>query len=111
MSTSFSNQSKELFKFAGMRNEALSYNPASFISGHITVHLHTLARVSVYVNGVDATQQLSIQQVLGTILRRCKQTTPWREEKQKNVGNQSGCAVIYPECRSKAGIKGSVIEK
>lgn len=50
----------------------VTYNPASFVSGHVTVHLHALAWVSVDVNGVDAAQQLSIQQVLGTILRCCK---------------------------------------
>lgn len=60
----------------------VTYNPASFISGHVTVHLHTLAGVSVDVNGVDAAQSLSIQQVLGTILRCCKQTTPWREAEE-----------------------------
>lgn len=57
----------------------MTYNPPSFISRHVTVHLHTLAGVSVNVNGVDAAQSLSIQQVLGTILRCCKQTTPWKE--------------------------------
>lgn len=50
----------------------VTYNPASFISGHVAVHLHALAGVSVDVNGVDAAQRLSIQQVLGTILRCCK---------------------------------------
>lgn len=65
----------------------VTYNPASFVSGHVTVHLHTLAGVSVYVNGVDTAQRLSIQQVLGTILRCCKQTTPWRgaEEQCRQV--------------------------
>lgn len=37
-----------------------TYNPASFIRGHVTVHLHPLAGVSVDVNGVDAAQSLSI---------------------------------------------------
>lgn len=56
----------------------MTYNPASFICGHVTVHLHTLAGVPVNVYGVDAAQALSIQQVLGTVLRRRKQTTPWK---------------------------------
>lgn len=64
----------------------VTYDPASLISGHVTVHLHTLAGVSVDVNGVDAAQRLSIQQVLGAILRCCKQTTPWRE-----AGEAQGC--------------------
>lgn len=55
----------------------VTYNPASFVRGHVTIHLHTLAGVSVDVNGVDAAQRLSVQQVLGTILRCCKQTAPW----------------------------------
>lgn len=57
----------------------LTYNPASFISAHVTVHLHTLAGVPVNVNGVDATQCLSIQQVLSTVLRGGKQTTSWKQ--------------------------------
>lgn len=63
----------------------MTYNPASFISGHVTVDLHTLAGVSVDVNGVDAAEQLSVQQVLGAILGSGKKTTPWKDyERHEN---------------------------
>lgn len=59
-----------------------THNPSSFVGGHVAVHLHALAGVSVDVNGVDAAQRLSIQQVLSAILRRRKQSTPWRKAKE-----------------------------
>lgn len=59
----------------------MTYNPASFIRSHVTVHLHTLAGVPVNVNGVDPAERLSIQQVLGTILGCCKKATPWKRKK------------------------------
>lgn len=58
----------------------VTYDPASFISGHVTVDLDTLAGVSVDVNSVDAAERLSVQQVLGTILRSSKKTTPWKDD-------------------------------
>lgn len=68
-----------------------THNPAAFIGGHVTVHLHALAGVSVDVNGVDAAQRLPVQQVLGAILRRRKQTTPWREADEAS-GGEAGLA-------------------
>lgn len=74
-----------------------TYNPSAFVSGHVTVHLHSLAGVSVYVNGVDAAQRFSIQQVLGTILRCCKQTTSWRgaDEQWRQVRVFKFCEFIH----------------
>lgn len=62
---------------------ATSYNPASFVRTHVTVHLHALAGVPVDVNGVDAAQRLAVQQVLGAILRRRKQPTPCRRAEEE----------------------------
>lgn len=67
-----------------------TYNPASFIRSHVTVHLHTLARVSVNVNGVDPAESLSIQQVLGTILGCCKKATPWKKKRKKEKSRSRG---------------------
>lgn len=57
----------------------LAHNPASFVCGHVAVDLHALAGVAVNVNGVNAAQRLAVEEVLGTVLRRGKQATPWRE--------------------------------
>lgn len=57
----------------------LTHNPAALVRGHVAVHLHALAGVSVNVDGVNATQRLAIQEVLGTVLGHGKQTTPWTE--------------------------------
>lgn len=61
----------------------MTYNPAAFISGHVTVDLHTLAWVSIDVNGVDAAERLSVKQVLGAILGSSKETTPWKDDENE----------------------------
>lgn len=74
----------------------VTYDPASFISGHVTVDLHTLAGVSVDVNGVDAAERLSIQQVLSAILGSGKKTTSWKDyEKHENQGYFFVVAVCF----------------
>lgn len=57
----------------------LTHDPAPIVSGHVAVHLDALAGVSVNVNGVNAAQSLAVQEVLGAVLRRGKQTAPWKE--------------------------------
>lgn len=57
----------------------LTHDPAPIVRGHVAVHLDALARVSVNVNGVNAAQSLAVQKVLGAVLRRGKQTAPWKE--------------------------------
>lgn len=52
----------------------VTYKPSPAISGHVTVDLHALIWVSADVDGVDAAQGLSVQQVLGTVLRGGEQT-------------------------------------
>lgn len=79
----YKNQKVRFYFLSYDRYEKIStatYNPASFIRSHVTVHLHTLAGVSVNVNGVDPAERLSIQQVLGTILGCCKKATPWKKK-------------------------------
>lgn len=61
----------------------VTYDPASFIRGHVTVDLHTLVGVSIDVNGVDAAERLSVQQVLGAILGSSKKTTPWKDDEKQ----------------------------
>lgn len=63
----------------------VTYDPASFISGHVTVDLHTLAGVSIDVNSVDTAECLSVQQVLGTILGSGKNTTPWKDDDKQVI--------------------------
>lgn len=53
---------------------SLTHYPAASVGGHVAVNLHTLAEVSVDVDGVNSTQRLSIQEVLRTILWRGKQS-------------------------------------
>lgn len=72
----------------------MTYNPASFICAHVAVHLHTLAGVPVDVNGVDATQCLAVQQVLGTVLRSRKQSTPWRKAQDHTWQVLSGALYV-----------------
>lgn len=52
-----------------------THNPATSIGGHVTVDLNPLAEVPVDGDGVDATQRVSIHQVLGTVLRVSKDTS------------------------------------
>lgn len=63
----------------------VTYDPASFISGHVTVDLHTLAGVSVNVNSVDAAERLSVQQVLSAILGSSKKTTPCKDDEKQET--------------------------
>lgn len=52
-----------------------THNPATSISGHVTVHWHPLAEVPIDGDGVDPTQRVSIHQMLGTVLRVSKDTS------------------------------------
>lgn len=53
---------------------SLTHYPAASVGGHVAVNLHTLAEVSVDIDGVDSTQRLSVQEVLCTVLWRGKQS-------------------------------------
>lgn len=68
---------------------SLTHYPAASVGGHVAVNLHTLAEVSVDVDGVDSAQGLSIQEVLRTVLRRGKQSVSWGGKGLRNIQNNT----------------------
>lgn len=66
-----------------------THNPSTSISGHVTVHLHPLAKLPVDGDGVDTTQRISIHQVLGTVLRVSKDTATCKVEIKEAKFKQS----------------------
>lgn len=55
-----------------------TYNPSTAICSHITVYLYSLAEIPIKGNGVNATQIVAIDQMLGTVLRIHKYTASCR---------------------------------
>lgn len=52
-----------------MEGGACTYDPAAPVRGHVAVHLQLLAALPVEEDGVNATQGVSVHQVLGAVLR------------------------------------------
>lgn len=52
-----------------MEGSAGTYDPATAVHRHVTVHLQLLASLPVEEDGVNPTQGVSIHQMLGAVLR------------------------------------------
>lgn len=75
----------------------LAYNPSAPICGHVAVHLHPLANISIDGDSVDSAQSVSIHQMLGTILRISKHASSCE------IGDESfnrGTVLLYSHSSS-----------
>lgn len=76
-----------------------THNPATSIGGHVAVDLHSLAEVPVDRDGVDATQCVSVHQVLGAVLGVSKDTATCKIRKKKSLSG----GTPFPHASSPAG--------